>query len=79
MVAAEAYRRNFQSAARGALLGDGSPWIWKLQKKWFSNLTPVVDFVHVLTYVYVTATALAPRTSCRRPIRARRYGERWVT
>ena len=59
MVAAEAYRRNFQAAPRGALLGDGSAWIWNLQKKWFSDLTPVVDFVHALTYLYVTATVLA--------------------
>lgn len=59
MVAAEAYRRNFRAAPRGALLGDGSAWIWKQQEKWFQDLTPVVDFVHALTYLYVTATALA--------------------
>jgi len=59
MVAAEAYRRNFQAAPRGALLGDGSAWIWTLHEKWFSWLTPVADFVHSLTYLYVTATVLA--------------------
>jgi hypothetical protein len=59
MVAAEAYRRNFQAAAHGALLGDGSAWIWNLHAKWFSNFTPIVDFVHALTYLYVTATVLA--------------------
>ena len=59
MVAAEAYRRNFQAAARGALLGDGSAWIWNQHAKWFSNLTPVVDFVHALTYLYVTATVVS--------------------
>jgi hypothetical protein len=59
MVAAEAHRRNFQAAPRGALLGDGSAWIWKQQEKWFRHLTPVVDFVHALTYLYVTATVLA--------------------
>jgi hypothetical protein len=59
MVATEAYRRNFQAAAHGALLGDGSAWIWNLHAKWFSNLTAVVDFVHALTYLYVTATVLA--------------------
>ncbi len=59
MVAAEAYRRNFQAAPRGALLGDGGAWIWTLQTKWFSWLTPVADFVHPLTYLYVTATVLA--------------------
>jgi hypothetical protein len=59
MVAAEAYRRNFYKALRGALLGDGSAWIWILWAKWFSHLTPVLDFVHMLTYLYVTATVLA--------------------
>jgi hypothetical protein len=60
MVAAEAYRRNFQAAPCGALLGDGGKWIWTLHRKWFSWLTPVADFVHPLTYLYVTATVLAP-------------------
>jgi hypothetical protein len=65
MVAAEAYRRNFQAAPRGALLGDGSAWIWKQHEKWFPNLTPVVDFVHALTYLYVTATVLSPSVTER--------------
>lgn len=59
MVAAEAYRRNFQAAAHAALLGDGSAWIWNLHAKWFPGLTAIVDFVHALTYLYVTATVLA--------------------
>jgi hypothetical protein len=59
LVAAEAYRQHFQGAERGALLGDGSAWIWTLHAKWFSWLTPVADFVHPLTYLYVTATVLA--------------------
>lgn len=59
MVAAEAYRRNFQAAARGALLGDGSGWIWTLHGQWFAGLVPILDFVHALTYLYVTATVLA--------------------
>lgn len=59
MVAAEAYRRNFPQAKRGALLGDGGAWIWGLHSKWFSWLTAVADFVHPLTYLYVTATVLA--------------------
>jgi hypothetical protein len=59
LVAAEAYRRNFFGAQRGALLGDGGAWIWTLHRKWFSDLTAVTDFVHPLTYLYVTATVLA--------------------
>ena len=59
MVAAAAYRRGFFNAKRGALLGDGSAWIWGQQEKWFPTLTPITDFMHVVTYLYVTATALA--------------------
>ena len=65
LVAAEAYRRNFQAASRGALLGDGSAWIWKLHEKWFATLTAVADFVHPLTYLYVTATVLADNVAER--------------
>lgn len=59
MVAAEAYRRNFHAAPRGAFLGDGSSWIWTQHAKWFGYLTAVADFVHPLTYLYVTATVLS--------------------
>jgi hypothetical protein len=59
MAAAEAQRRNFHAAPRRALLGDGSAWIWNQQEKWFRDWTPIVDFVHALTYLYVTATVLA--------------------
>jgi hypothetical protein len=65
MVAAEAYRRNFKAAERGALLGDGGTWIWTLHHKWFSWLTPITDFVHPLTYLYVTATVLSASVSER--------------
>jgi hypothetical protein len=59
MVAAEAYRRGFYDAKRGAILGDGSAWIWAQQEKWFPTFTSITDFVHALTYLYVTATASA--------------------
>jgi hypothetical protein len=65
MVAAEAYRRNFHAAKRGALLGDGGPWIWTQHQKWFSYLTPIADFVHPLTYLYVTATVVSANVSTR--------------
>jgi hypothetical protein len=65
MVAAEAYRRNFHAAKRGALLGDGGAWIWIQHQKWFSYLTPIADFVHPLTYLYVTATVLSATVSAR--------------
>ena len=42
MVAAEMWRRNFQAAQRGALLGDGSAWIWTLQRTYFPTFEPIV-------------------------------------
>jgi hypothetical protein len=65
MVAAEAYRRNFQAAARGAFLGDGGAWIWTQHAKWFTWLTAIADFVHPLTYLYVTATVLSANVTER--------------
>lgn len=65
MVAAEAYRRNFHAAARGALLADGGAWIWAQHERWFGYLTPIAGFVHPLTYLYVTATALSADVSSR--------------
>lgn len=58
MVAAEAQRRNFFAAQARAFLGDGGAWIWTLQRTYFSTFEPIVDFVHVLTHVYLAAKAV---------------------
>jgi hypothetical protein len=58
MVATEAHRRNFFAAQSRAFLGDGGPWIWTLQRTYFPTFEPIVDFVHVLTHVYVAAKAV---------------------
>lgn len=55
-VAAQAYLRNFFASERRAVLGDGSAWIWNIQSKWFRDFVPIVDFVHVLSYLYLTAS-----------------------
>jgi hypothetical protein len=58
MVAAEAQRRNFFAAQARAFLGDGGAWIWTLQRTDFPTFEPIVDFVHVLTYIYLAAKAM---------------------
>ena len=58
MVAAEAHRRNFFAAQARAFLGDGGAWIWTLHRTFFPEFEPIVDFVHVLTYVYLAAKAV---------------------
>jgi hypothetical protein len=60
LVAGEAQCRGFYQAARGAFLGDGQAWNWKLHAKHFSSFVAIADFVHPLGYVYDAATILAP-------------------
>ena len=43
---------------RGSFLGDGGAWIWKIHRTFFPTFEPIVDFVHVLTYVYLAAKAI---------------------
>ena len=50
---------------RGALLGRWRRLDLDAAQKWFSCLTPIADFVHPLTYLYVTATVLAANVSER--------------
>ena len=58
MVAAEAARRNFFAAQSRAFVGDGGAWIWTLQRTYFPTFEPIVDFVHVLSYIYLAAKAM---------------------
>ena len=59
MVAAEAYARNFYPAGRRAFLGDGQAYNWTIHQKWFADFEPIVDFVHVLSYLYAAATVVS--------------------
>ena len=59
MVAAEARRRNFAEAAARAFLGDGSAWIWGLQRRHFPTFVAIVDFLHALGHVFAAAKAAA--------------------
>jgi len=63
MVAAEANRRNFFAAQARAFLGDGGAWIWTLQQTYFPKFEPIVDFVHVLTHVYLAAKTIGDSTT----------------
>lgn len=58
-VASEAYQRNFYKASRRAYVGDGQKYNWKIQERHFADFEAVTDFVHVLTYVYAAALAVA--------------------
>jgi hypothetical protein len=57
LVGAEAQARNFQAAGRRAFVGDGQAYNWAIQKRWFAEYVPIVDFIHVLGYVWQAARA----------------------
>ncbi|MDY3553317.1 LysR family transcriptional regulator [Gemmata sp. JC717] len=57
LVGAEAKARNFEAAGRRAFVGDGQAYNWAIQKRWFAEYVAVVDFIHVLGYVWQAARA----------------------
>ena len=54
----EAKRRRFGEAKIKAFLGDGLPWNWSIQKSHFKDFTPILDFIHALSYLFVAAKAI---------------------
>lgn len=59
-MAREAKRRRFFDAEAKAFLGDGLGWNWSIWKRHFPDFTPILDFIHVLSYLYVAAKAIHP-------------------
>lgn len=54
----EAKRRRFFEAAAQAFLGDGLPWNWSIWKQQFPEFIPILDFIHVLSYLFLAAKAV---------------------
>jgi len=57
-MAREAKRRRFFEAIARAFLGDGLPWNWSIWKEHFPTFTPILDFIHVLSYLFLVARAV---------------------
>jgi hypothetical protein len=57
MMEQAAWERNFFGAKRQVFLGDGLPMNWTIQRQHFSPFTPILDFVHALSYVFAAAFA----------------------
>jgi hypothetical protein len=57
MVHQAAWERNFFGAERRAFLGDGLAVNWTIQLRHFARFTPILDFVHALSYVFAAAFA----------------------
>jgi len=56
-LARAAWGRGFFGAARQAFVADGAAANWTVWRRWFSHFVPVVDFLHVLSYVFAAAMA----------------------
>jgi hypothetical protein len=54
-MAREAKRRRFPEARAKVFLGDGLPWNWSIRKQHFSDFTAILDFTHVLSYLFLAA------------------------
>lgn len=57
LLASAAWQRGFYGSSRRAFVGDGSSANWGVWERHFSSFTPIVDFIHALTYVYQGAMA----------------------
>ena len=60
IVAAEAADRGLDQADRKALVGDGQACNWSVWEKYFKRqgYLPILDFIHLLSYVYSLAMAV---------------------
>lgn len=59
MMAAEAQERRFYEAKRRAFVADGMAYNWTIHAGYFGDFEPIVDFLHVLCYVYASARAVS--------------------
>jgi hypothetical protein len=54
-MAREAKQRRFFEAPAKVFLGDGLPWNWTIWKEHFRDFTPILDFIHPLSYLFLAA------------------------
>jgi len=62
MMAAAADARGFFQASKRAFIGDGQSYNWTIHRLWFPTFVAIVDFVHVVEYVYEAAKAVQPES-----------------
>ena len=60
ILSAESAQRGLDQARRKGFLGDGQSSIWLVFKQYFERLgyVPILDFIHLLSYVYALAMAV---------------------
>ena len=57
LVAQAARSAGLLAAPRRAFVADGSDNNWAIQRRFFGSWTAILDFIHVLSYVFAAATA----------------------
>lgn len=57
ILAEAAWAWGFFGAKRKAFIGDGSDNNWTIWRQHFSSFTPILDFIHALSYVFAAAMA----------------------
>jgi hypothetical protein len=57
LVAQAARTAGLLGASRRAFVADGSDNNWAIQRRFFGSWTAIIDFIHVLSYVFAAATA----------------------
>jgi hypothetical protein len=62
-MAREAKQRRFFEAPLKAFLGDGLPWNWTIWKEHFRDFTPILDFIHPLSYLFLAAKTVHPSSA----------------
>jgi hypothetical protein len=65
MVAGEAQARDFFAALLQAFVGDGQQYNWTIQRTYFPHFVAIVDFLHVLCYLFRGAWVLGGAESER--------------
>jgi len=53
-----AWERGITAAPRQAFVGDGASVIWNIHQRYFSQMTPILDLMHALSYAWRAAMGL---------------------
>jgi hypothetical protein len=62
LMAAEAQSRDFYAARRRAFVADGQAYNWSIQRSYFADFVPIVDFLHVICYLFKAAQVVGAET-----------------
>lgn len=65
LMAAEAQARDFYAAKRRAFVADGQAYNWSIHRGYFADFEPIVDFLHVICYLFTAAQVVGSDEEAR--------------